>query len=191
MTDEGSSGLALTASGSLGPGPRRAVGLVHHRGHLAPRRRDARCAGPPGRPPTRAGGAPRRGGTRSSGVVEAEPATARRLARVNLVAAVSFVLGGSLFALGALLAEFGVGSVRTVDIVYLVGGVFFSLGGYASVLQAVNAPTDIDEDGSLSSAALALVELAAPRARLAQRGRAVRRAPCSSRSASWPRSPRT
>src|SRR5262245_8473667 len=86
-------------------------------------------------------------------IIEARPTTARRLARVNVVAAVSFIIGGSMFAIGPLLAEFSVGSIRTADVVYLVGGVFFSLGGYASVLQASNMPTDVDESGSLSSAA--------------------------------------
>ena len=43
-------------------------------------------------------------------------------------------------------------AARSIDTVYLVGGFFFSLGGYASVLQAGNAPTDIDQDGSLTSA---------------------------------------
>ncbi len=86
------------------------------------------------------------------GVVEAAPATARRLAQANLLAATSFTLGGSLFALGALMAQLDLGTVRTVDVVYLVGGVFFSLGGYVSVLQATNAPTEIDEQGSLGAA---------------------------------------
>src|SRR6187200_1218079 len=54
----------------------------------------------------------------------------------NLVAAVSFVLGGSLFAFGAVLAQLGVGSLVTVNVTYLVGGVFFSLGGYVSILLA-------------------------------------------------------
>ena len=57
---------------------------------------------------------------------------------VNLVAAVSFFFGGSLFALGAAFAQLGVGSLPTVNVTYLVGGCFFSLGGYASVLLAVN-----------------------------------------------------
>jgi len=90
---------------------------------------------------------------RVAAVVEAHPETARRMGRVNAVAAVAFVIGGSLFALGPVLAEFGVGRVRTADVVYLVGGLFFSLGGYASVLQASNSPTDIDERGSLSTTA--------------------------------------
>ena len=86
-----------------------------------------------------------------TGVSRAEPVTARRLGRINLVAAVSFAIGGSLFSLGALFAQLGIGAARSVDLVYLVGGVFFSLGGYASTLQAANAPTDIDPDGSLTS----------------------------------------
>jgi len=84
-----------------------------------------------------------------TGVVRAERTTAQRLARVNVVAGVAFVIGGSLFALGPLLAELGA-AARTVDVVYLVGGVFFSLGGYASVVQASNSPTVIDERGALS-----------------------------------------
>lgn len=83
--------------------------------------------------------------------VGAEPVTARRLDRTNWVAAVAFMIGGSLFSLGALFAQVGIGSTRTVDVVYLVGGVFFSTGGYASVVQASNAPTEVDENGSLSS----------------------------------------
>lgn len=83
--------------------------------------------------------------------VDAAPSTARRLARANLVAATSFVIGGTLFALGALLAQLDVGGLGEVDVVYLVGGVFFSLGGYVSVLQATNAPTVLDENGSLTS----------------------------------------
>ena len=86
-----------------------------------------------------------------TGVVEAAPTTAQRLARVNVVAGVAFVLGGALFALGPLLAEQGTDSARVVDTVYLVGGAFFSIGGYASVLQASNMPTSIDENGALSS----------------------------------------
>jgi hypothetical protein len=89
---------------------------------------------------------------RVTGYVVARPVTALRLVRANAVAATSFFLGGSLFSVGALLAQFGVGAVRTADVVYLVGGVFFSLGGYVSVVQASNAPTEVDEDGSFRSA---------------------------------------
>ena len=66
----------------------------------------------------------------------------RRLGGLNLVAAVAFVLGGSLFALGALFAQLDVGTLATVNITYLVGGCFFSLGGYASILLVVNAASD-------------------------------------------------
>ncbi len=60
-------------------------------------------------------------------------ARARRLDRVNRVAACAFVLGGALFALGAAFAQWGIGSLATVNVTYLVGGFFFSLGGYASI----------------------------------------------------------
>jgi hypothetical protein len=52
----------------------------------------------------------------------------RLLIRPNLDAAASFVMGGSLFAVGALLAQLGTTSLTTVYITYLVGGFFFSLG---------------------------------------------------------------
>jgi len=55
---------------------------------------------------------------------------------VNLVAAVSFFLGGSLFAVGAALAGVGGVPLATVNITYLVGGFFFSLGGWFSILLA-------------------------------------------------------
>ena len=67
---------------------------------------------------------------------------ARRLLHVNLVAAVAFVFGGSLFALGAAFAQLDVGSLRAVNVTYLVGGCFFTLGGYVSILFASNAPDD-------------------------------------------------
>lgn len=54
----------------------------------------------------------------------------------NLVAAISFFLGGSFFAVGAFLAELGTTSLVTVNVTYLVGGFFFSLGGYVSILLA-------------------------------------------------------
>lgn len=62
----------------------------------------------------------------------------RRLSRVNLLAAVGFILGGSLFALGAAFAQLDIGTLTTVNITYLVGGVFFSLGGYVSIVLIVN-----------------------------------------------------
>ena len=68
----------------------------------------------------------------------------RRLREVNLVAAVAFVLGGSLFALGAAFAQLGVGSLTTVNVTYLVGGFFFSLGGYVSIVL-VSTQSESDE----------------------------------------------
>jgi hypothetical protein len=66
-------------------------------------------------------------------------AATARLVRINLIAAFAFIFGGSLFALGALFAQLGVGGLTTVDVTYLVGGVFFSLGGYTSILLVINA----------------------------------------------------
>lgn len=63
-----------------------------------------------------------------------------RLRRLNFTVAVAFFLGGSLFAIGAWVAQVGSGEAVTSASIYLVGGVFFSTGGYGSVLQAVNEP---------------------------------------------------
>lgn len=60
--------------------------------------------------------------------------TRLRATDLNRFAAVAFVLGGSLFAIGAVLAQAGTGSLSTVNNTYLVGGFFFSLGGYVSIL---------------------------------------------------------
>ena len=77
------------------------------------------------------------------------PEMARRLRRVNAVAATAFVIGGSLFAIGAAMAQTGVSATACAS-VYLVGGVFFSTGGYASLLQVVNGPRGVGSDGSLA-----------------------------------------
>lgn len=74
--------------------------------------------------------------------------TARRLRRINAVAATAFVFGGSLFAIGAGLAQAGADQTLYCS-VYLAGGIFFSAGGYATVLQAVNGPREAGEDGVL------------------------------------------
>ncbi len=76
---------------------------------------------------------------------------ARRPARVNVAAAVAFILGGSLFALGAAFAQLDIGSRATVNITYLVGGVFFSLGGYLSILLVSRI---VDRLGWLSAVVL-------------------------------------
>jgi hypothetical protein len=64
----------------------------------------------------------------------------RREQWTNTVAASSFVVGGSLFAIGAALAQGDVGGPLLPASVYLAGGVFFCTGGYASVLLATNMP---------------------------------------------------
>lgn len=71
----------------------------------------------------------------------------RRLARVNSIAATAFLVGGSLFALGALLAQAHAGGPRLAAAVFMVGGIFFTTGGYASVLQVANAPRGADAEG--------------------------------------------
>jgi hypothetical protein len=60
--------------------------------------------------------------------------------RANAVAAGAFLVGGSLFAIGAALSQAHIGGPRLAAVVYMLGGVFFSTGGYASVLLAINAP---------------------------------------------------
>ncbi|MGN6201060.1 MAG: hypothetical protein ACTHNY_01465 [Solirubrobacterales bacterium] len=62
----------------------------------------------------------------------------RRLELTNRIAATAFVIGGSLFCLGALLAQAHVGGPRLAAAVFLAGGVFFTTGGYTSVLLAAN-----------------------------------------------------
>lgn len=72
-----------------------------------------------------------------------------RLHRLNTTAASSFVLGGFLFALGAALAQLGPSVPRNWAAVFFVGGIFFSAGGYASLLQAINAPRPERAAGAL------------------------------------------
>jgi hypothetical protein len=74
-----------------------------------------------------------------SASVQTRGRSSRRSVLVNAVAATAFLIGGSLFALGAALAQAGVNPTACAT-TYLVGGVFFSTGGYASVLQVVNEP---------------------------------------------------
>ena len=60
--------------------------------------------------------------------------------RVNAFAATAFVIGGSLFAIGAALAQGDVGGPRLAAGVYLLGGVFFCTGGGASVRLSRGRP---------------------------------------------------
>lgn len=73
----------------------------------------------------------------------------RRLRRINWVASGAFITGGSLFALGAIVAQLGSGNASTAASIYLVGGVFFTTGAYTSLLGAINAPRSIDASGGL------------------------------------------
>src|ERR671924_2158039 len=79
----------------------------------------------------------------------APPALARRLRRLNWVAAGAFTVGGSLFAAGAVVAQFGSGDAAAAAGIYFCGGLFFNTGGYASLLGAINAPRSIDAGGTL------------------------------------------
>ncbi len=80
--------------------------------------------------------------------VQAPPEIATRMRRVNLVAAGAFVVGGSLFALGAAIAQLGSGNATASASIYFAGGTFFSTGGYASLLGAINAPCGVSADGT-------------------------------------------
>ncbi len=87
------------------------------------------------------------GGNPAEARAKADEATRRRLRLINAVAATAFVIGGSLFCLGAFLAQAHVGGPRLAAAVFMVGGVFFTTGGYASVLQVANAPREAGADG--------------------------------------------
>jgi hypothetical protein len=80
--------------------------------------------------------------------VRPRPAIATRLRRVNLVAAGAFVAGGSLFAMGAAIAQLGSGNATAAASIYFAGGIFFTTGGYASLLGAINAPRSLGPDGT-------------------------------------------
>lgn len=58
---------------------------------------------------------------------------ARRANLDNFLAGASFTVGGSLFAVGAFLAQTGA-ELLAVNLTYLIGGFFFSLGGWLSIL---------------------------------------------------------
>jgi hypothetical protein len=73
-------------------------------------------------------------------IERADSETARRLLRLNTVAAAAFTIGGLLFVLGAGVAQFGSGNATTSACIYFAGGLCFNTGAYASLLQAINAP---------------------------------------------------
>lgn len=84
-------------------------------------------------------------------IVRPSPPIARRLRRVNWVAAGAFTVGGSLFALGAAVAQFGSGDAATAASIYFAGGLFFSAGAYASLVGAINAPRSVGVGGTLAA----------------------------------------
>jgi len=81
--------------------------------------------------------------------IMARPAVAVRLRRCNDLSGVSFFLGGGLFTLGALLAQYGGASLPTIDWTFLIGGIWFSTGAYAALVQELNSPRKIGDDGTL------------------------------------------
>jgi hypothetical protein len=83
----------------------------------------------------------------SVGISSVPGAIAKRLRRVNWVAAGAFTVGGSLFTLGAAESQLGSGDAATAASIYFGGGLFFSTGGYASLLGAINAPRSLDATG--------------------------------------------
>src|SRR6188472_3472692 len=86
-----------------------------------------------------------------AGTAPVPVAIAQRLRRVNWLAAGGFTVGGSLFALGAAVAQIGSGDATTAASIYFAGGLFFSTGGYASLLVAINALPGVDSAGPLSA----------------------------------------
>ncbi|WP_328625650.1 hypothetical protein OHA88_13100 [Streptomyces sp. NBC_00353] len=66
-----------------------------------------------------------------------------RLRRLNAIAAIAFVIGGALFAVGGAVAQFGSGDATECASIYFAGGLFFNTGGYVSLLQVINAPRHV------------------------------------------------
>lgn len=66
--------------------------------------------------------------------------TDRRQRLLNPIAGVAFAIGGSLFALGAAIAQVGSQNPRTAACVYFAGGLCFNTGGYVTVLATLNPP---------------------------------------------------
>ncbi|MGW6836876.1 hypothetical protein ACWGCI_26190 [Streptomyces sp. NPDC054949] len=91
-------------------------------------------------------------GDTASVSASADAAALGRLRRLNALASGAFVIGGALFALGAAVAQFGSGDAAESATIYFAGGLFFSLGGYTSLLQTLNAPRHCEEDGRLVTA---------------------------------------
>lgn len=82
--------------------------------------------------------------------IRTRPAVAIRLGRCNTVSGLSFFLGGGLFTLAAVLSEVGSTPALTLNWIFLIGGFFFSTGAYAALVQELNSPRGIGEDGALT-----------------------------------------
>lgn len=63
-----------------------------------------------------------------------------RLRGLNTISSSTFAVGAAVFALAAAAAQSGSGDVTTCAVIYFVGGLFFNIGGYASLLQVINSP---------------------------------------------------
>jgi hypothetical protein len=83
--------------------------------------------------------------------IHARRSVVSRLSRCNTVAGLCFFLGGGLFAVGAVLAQFELASITGIDWTFMIGGMFFSTGAYVTLLQEINSPRTIAADGSLST----------------------------------------
>ncbi|HEY5881200.1 MAG TPA: hypothetical protein VIU11_19970 [Nakamurella sp.] len=89
-----------------------------------------------------------------NGIIErimARPAVAVRLRRCNDLSGLSFFLGGGLFTIGALMAQYEAATVATIDWTFLIGGFWFSTGAYAALVQEINSPRRIGADGALAA----------------------------------------
>jgi hypothetical protein len=82
-------------------------------------------------------------GTTASRHTNADDVATARLRRLNAIASTAFIIGGALFMAGAAVAQFGTGDATTCASIYFAGGLFFTTGGYASLLQVINAPRHI------------------------------------------------
>ncbi|MEE1752776.1 hypothetical protein [Streptomyces sp. SP18CS02] len=82
-------------------------------------------------------------GAAATGPIPADAVSLTRLRRLNAIAAIAFVVGGSLFGAGAADAQFGSGDATECASIYFAGGLFFTTGGYVSLLQVINAPRHV------------------------------------------------
>lgn len=91
-----------------------------------------------------------RAADRAEGVQrEADSVSLHRLVKLNVIASAAFTVGGGLFALGAALTQLGVCGPTASASIYFAGGLFFNTGGYASLLQVINAPGRSADGASL------------------------------------------